>query len=225
MTDPDFRDKYPDYNDAELMFSCASSPSEWVLLAMMSEKESKIVPFFGTHPWYSKEYAGSADFLKLILEDDKRACVGEIGLDVLHGDYKTQMNVFLDQLRLASRLDRPVSIHMVGREKETLDALRSIKVRAILHSFVGPESYVKPFAECGCYFSISPRILKKSKRNAKRILDAIPRDRILIETDAPSCYKICNSMSEYIGKLAWIMEIEPKELISLTTDNAKRLIA
>ena len=202
---------------ASLLFTCTASPKEWDALSAM--KKSGVVKFYGIHPWYPED---ALERLETILQNNRRVHVGEIGLDSKRGPpIDEQIELFEAQLTLAEKYDRVANIHMVGCESEMLKILRKHKVKCILHSFSGPESYIKPFEECGCYFSISPRIHAKSEEKIKTLVDAIPSDRLLVETDAPH-NKI--GIVEHIERLSKMMSITPKELQQITFMNAWNII-
>ena len=214
MTDP----KYGGADEeAGLLFTCAASPEEWASISNINDKRVK--KFYGTHPWYLEKY--SLDGLKELLESDPSANVGEIGLDSKHGPLDVQMKPFEEQLILTKRYDRVANIHMIGCESEMLKILRRHKTAAIIHSFSGPESYIGPLAECGCFFSISPRILNRSPEKVKALILKIPEDRLLVETDAPNS-RI--GMEEHIARLSEIISMEAKELERITFRNASSLI-
>ena len=222
MTDPEFDDGYDDISDAALLFSNTARPSEYERLGAMRRHDCRIVPFYGTHPWYSDEYR--KDALEEIVKRDTDANIGEIGLDSKRGDVEKQMPVFLSQLEIASRYGRIASIHAVGCENEILNALREYRIRAILHSFSGPVSYVKPFRECGCWFSVSPRIFSKSPDKVVSILKAIPANRLLLETDAPGNHNNCILMSEHAENVANALGIPFREVADTTLRNACTLL-
>ena len=202
---------------AELLFGCTSTPDEWDYLGRMNG--GKVVKFFGTHPWYHERT--DIDGLERILREDKEANVGEIGLDSKRGSIEEQMPSFVSQLEVAEKYRRIANIHMIGCEETMLKILREHKVTCILHSFSGPESYIRPFAECGCYFSISPRIHRKSKEKIAALLSKIPEDRLLIETDSPDNPM---GMFDHIMELSKVMSIHPSELESITLRNARSLL-
>ncbi len=204
-------------SEARLLFGCTSTPDEWDYLSKMNG--GFVVKFYGVHPWYHERT--DLEGLEERLLRDEFANVGEIGLDSKHGSLEEQMPSFIAQLELAERYGRIANIHMVGCEEEMLRILRRHRVTYILHSFTGPESYIRPFAECGCYFSISPRIHRKSERKAEAVLSGIPRDRLLIETDAPDNEM---DMSDHIFRLSKMISMQPSELEHLTLENARSLI-
>lgn len=202
---------------ARLLFGCTSTPDEWDYLSRMNG--GYVVKFYGVHPWYHERT--DIEGLEERLISDEFANVGEIGLDSKHGSLEEQMPSFIAQLELAERYGRIANIHMVGCEEDMLRILRQHKVTCILHSFTGPESYIRPFAECGCYFSVSPRIYRKSKLKVRTLLSKIPQDRLLIETDAPD-----NDMDmfDHVVRLSGLIPMQPSELEHLTLENARSLI-
>ncbi len=215
MTDSGFGD---DITDAKLLFSNTAKPSEYEKLMKLAKEDERIVPFFGTHPWYADEY--DEETLEEIIKNNPKTNVGEIGLDSKKGDIGIQLPVFLSQIDIASKFERIASIHMVGCENYILDALKKHKTKVILHSFSGPVSYVKPFTQCGCYFSISPRIFNKSSEKVKSIIQSIPIERLLLETDAPNNDIQMSELAEKVGK---IIDISSEKLLEIVLNNASVL--
>ena len=222
MTDPEFDDGYDDIDDSVLLFSNTSSPKEFRRLQGLSSHDGRVVPFYGTHPWFIEEY--DRDALYDILSTDPKANVGEIGLDTKRGSIGEQLPVFMEQLDLAQSFDRSVSIHMVGSEEYVLRELRKRKLRAILHSYSSPEGYTDAFAGCGCYFSISQRIFSKGLEKVVSILRSIPMDRLLLETDAPSDHNNCVTISGLAEDVGNAIGMDTEKVMGITLENARRLI-
>lgn len=224
VTETGLSERYPDIDDAGILFGCTARPSEWDALTFC--RIPGTVRFYGVHPWYSDEWNGDvAQRLAFVMESDQNAHVGEIGLDSKRGNLSDQTPAFVEQLDLASRFGRVVNIHMIGCEKEVLDALRAHAkgCRAIvLHSF-SSESYMKPFAEIGCMFSINPRILARSNARLVRLMSSIPEDRLLLETDAPYVPKDFSGMRDFAHTLAERTGSDGEGLMRLALDNARRI--
>jgi TatD DNase family protein len=108
--------------------------------------------------------------------------VGEIGLDGRARTHRDrQREVFDAALAAVATEPRPVTIHSVAAEEETIAMLRRHRVRApILHWWRGDEKLTREAIELGCYFSINGHEIKKP-----RVLDSIPSSRLLTETDFP----------------------------------------
>lgn len=212
---------YPGSDSAEILMGCTARASEWD--AMSSLGDRRVVRSYGVHPWYPEEWGPEAEArLGAILSEDRAAHVGEIGLDSKRGALKDQIAPFQAQLSMAESEDRIASIHMIGTEKDVLDILRARPHgRAILHSY-GSDSYAKPFAEEGCYFSISPRILSRSEVRVRRLLEALPEDRVLIETDAPNTGRGFEGLGAFAERLSSVTGIDG--IGDMATANLRRLL-
>jgi TatD DNase family protein len=191
----------------------------------MAIDDPRMVKSYGIHPWYAGDWTfENKKRLYDLLDSDPSAQVGEIGLDSKRGRVLEQTMIFIQQLDLAEHFHRIVSVHDVGCEKMILDALRGRDLRGvILHSY-GSDSYVKPFSEMECYFSISPRILSRSEIRVKRLLDAIPEDRLLLETDSPICGKEFRGMHDYAERLGKATGRSPDDLLAIAESNLQRLL-
>ena len=214
---------YPDIGDAGILMGCTSRASEWTA---MSGTEG-VVRFYGVHPWYADGWDGSvSERLRSILSSDWEANVGEIGLDSKRGDVIDQRPAFEEQISLASEFGRTANIHMVGCEKDVLDVVRRRGAgcrSVILHSF-SSESYVKPFADAGCMFSLNPRILARSDRRLIRLFSSIPEERLLLESDSPYTPPGFTGMAGFAYALGTRVGADPGQLMSLSLDNARRCI-
>jgi TatD DNase family protein len=154
-------------------------------------RQSKIVlPSFGYHPWYLHERM--PDWLQNLNKflDEVPGAVGEIGLDRWKPDlpYEHQEEVFLAQLGVAAERDLPVSIHCLqawGRLHELLRDHPRPARGLVLHSFGGPTEMIPAFAKLGAYFSFPGYFLHERKLRQRETFKHVPRDRLLIETDAP----------------------------------------
>lgn len=224
-TDPGFGEGYGDLGLLERFVSCTAKPDEWALLEAF--EDPRAVRSYGVHPWYASEWTeGSEARLRSLLESDRNAHVGEIGLDSKRGTVAEQIPAFTEQLSIAGECCRVATVHDVGCEKEVLDAVRSFGKGCkgvILHSY-GSDSYVKPFSEAGCFFSISPRILSRSDVRVKRLMDAIPMDLLLLETDAPHSGKGFAGMGDFVSRLASVAGADPAELAAAAAENLGRLV-
>lgn len=108
--------------------------------------------------------------------------VGEVGLDAKGGaSIEAQRLVFDEVLAVLTSDPRPVSIHSAGAATQVLDCIeRSPQAGAILHWWSGTTGETRRAVELGCYFSINAAAIR-----TPRILDHIPPDRVLTETDFP----------------------------------------
>ncbi len=170
---------------------CGSKEGDWEAVAALKEQyPDEIIPSFGLHPWYIKDR--SAEWLENLDRFLKRmpSGIGEIGLD--HGlkgfDAEDQREVFLAQLALARSLRRPVSIHCRRAWDVLLDVLEDfgpLDAGGLIHSYSGSAEMIPSLQAYGLYFSFSCSITRSGNTRARRALKAVPKDRLLIETDSP----------------------------------------
>lgn len=213
---------YPDLGEAETLFGCVSSPSQWD--AMSSLEDDRIRRFYGVHPWNASEWSADACArLESILEDDGRAGIGEIGLDSKRGAMGGQTEAFDAQLALAERLGRPVNIHCVGCEREVLDHLERHRriPDIVIHSFSN-ESYAVPLVRLGCHLSVNPRILARSEVRIRRLMDSIPGDRLLLESDSPFTPRF-SGMTDFAERLSRAVGSDAGTLLGTALDNARSI--
>lgn len=171
-----------------------TSEEDWELVKQMSETHSSIIPNFGLHPWFAGKCTSNwFPILKGFFDAVPSAAVGEIGLDkgCPQGkavDFALQKQVFKQQLELGKQLQRPISVHCVsafGDLHAILEDMGTFPAGIILHSYMGSAEMVQSLAKFGAYFSFSGFITFKKLEQARKIVQAVPMDRILLETDAP----------------------------------------
>jgi TatD DNase family protein len=172
-------------------FVCnGSTESDWPEVIELSRRFPDIIPCLGLHPWYVGER--SAQWLAR-LEQHLDACpaaVGEIGLDrwVEPRDEAAQETVFRAQLALARRRQLPVMVHCLRAWGWLMDVLRDeapLPAGLLLHAYGGPAELVPPLAGLGAYFSFGGNTLDERKLVRREAIRVVPRDRLLLETDAP----------------------------------------
>jgi len=200
----------------------------------LAERFDSVYAVAGWHPNHSESY--SAEGLRLIeamLEHPKVVALGEIGLD-FHWAYATRENqerALFDQLYLAGKASKPVVFHCREAYPALLDILERVEILPYLfHCFAGDEEDAKRAYRLGCYFGIDGPITYKKSTQLREIVQWLPRDRIVIETDSPYL-----SPEPLRGKpnnpanvalvneaLASTLGISADECATMTTANAER---
>lgn len=128
--------------------------------------------------------------IEKIAQDKKVVAIGEIGLDYYwnKNNKELQKQVFIKQIELANKLNLPIVIHTRDAVMDTLDILKNIKqtVRpGVFHCCPLNVELVKEALKLGFYISFAGPITFKNSKNAKEIIDMVPLDKMLIETDSP----------------------------------------
>lgn len=165
-------------------------PGDWESVARLASQVPEVAPCYGLHPWkVGTEPDHWLGELEGRLKADPRAGVGEIGLDrwIKNFDFDRQREVFSAQLGLAGDLGRPVTIHCLQAWGTLAEVLETAPRpgRFLLHSYGGPVEMIDRFVSMGAYFSISGYFFRPGKESKLAAFDRIPRDRLLVETDAP----------------------------------------
>jgi TatD DNase family protein len=116
--------------------------------------------------------------------------IGEIGLDYHYDgiDKNLQMKAFAKQIELANKLGLPISIHSRDAISDTLDVLKNWVMpekRGVFHCCTLNRELVKEALKLGFYISFAGPITFKNSKNADEIINLVPLDKMLIETDSP----------------------------------------
>ncbi|HEY8514297.1 MAG TPA: TatD family hydrolase [Candidatus Binatia bacterium] len=118
---------------------------------------------------------------------DEALAVGEIGLDghwVPEALWPRQEEVFRALVALALEADKPIIVHTRRRERRCLEILDEMGAERVnWHCFGGKVALARRIAERGHYLSI-PANARRSE-SFTRMLETLPRDRVLLETDCP----------------------------------------
>ena len=144
----------------------------------------------GVHP---EDCAGwqdtDVDELRSLAAHPKVVAVGEIGLDYYWKENpprEFQQKVFRAQLALARELDLPVIVHDREAHGDCLSIIREFpQVRGVFHCFSGSAEMAKELVGLGWMISFTGALTYKNARKAVEAAQAVPLDRIMIETDSP----------------------------------------
>lgn len=130
------------------------------------------------------------DEIEKLASFEKNVAIGEIGLDYHWEQDKKELQryAFLKQISLANKLVLPIIVHSRDAIMDTIHILKNeVKPKkfGILHCCQLNRDLVKAGLEAGFYISFAGSITFKNSSNADEIINMVPDDRILIETDCP----------------------------------------
>ena len=189
----------------------------------------------GVHPHHATEYTAECDAEMRALQDmPEVVAVGECGLDYfVEGlDPDTQRFYFQRQLELAREFDLPVVVHARRAVEEVIGALRRVPgLRGVVHSYSGSEEQARQLFALGFCLGIGGPVTYERARRIRRVVAETPPDFLLLETDAPDQPDAerrgqRNEPAHLVSVLETIARlrgIEPEELATATTANARRL--
>jgi len=130
------------------------------------------------------------ELIEKLAKDEKVLGIGEIGLDYYwNKDNKDlQLELFKAQIEIANKLNLPIIIHCREAISDTLNILKNEKICknvGVFHCCPLNRELVKEALKLGYYISFAGPITFKNAKNADEIINMVPIDKILTETDSP----------------------------------------
>ncbi|MCI8443689.1 MAG: TatD family hydrolase [Clostridia bacterium] len=126
---------------------------------------------------------------KIAEQNSKVVAIGEIGLDYHWNteNKELQKKAFEEQIKIANQLDLPIVIHTREAVMDTLEILKRSEVRrrGVFHCCPLNRELVKEGLKLGFYISFCGPVTFKNAKNANEMIQMVPKDRMLIETDSP----------------------------------------
>ncbi len=226
------------------IINMVSSLAELKEATKISEKNRNVYFMFGLHPYDAEDYGDAVEqaIVDLSKYNTQFVGIGEIGLDY-HVETPTkliQQETFVKQIKLANKLNLPISIHIRDAHSDAMKILQENKdfltAGGIIHCFTGTVEDALNYVELGFYISFSGTVTFKKKGEEKtelqRAVEAVPLNRLLIETDAPylcpSPYRGLPNEPKYVlltaQEIATLKNIEINELIKITRENTERVL-
>jgi len=206
------------------------------LFSLAKSHPAHCFPMMGLHPTSVKEnYLEELRHIESQLQKKGIIAIGETGID-LYWDQtylRQQQEVFETQIAWAMELDLPLVIHARNSFPEIFKALEKAGgpgLRGVFHSFTGTQEELEQALSFGFMIGINGIVTFKNSRLSE-VVQAIPRERLLLETDAPFLapvpYRGKRNESSYLpeiaSKVAEIHNLNLKEMASITARNAERL--
>ena len=190
----------------------------------------------GIHPENCAQFrAEDVDELRALAEGEKKVrAIGEIGLDYHWADNPPkdlQQRVFRAQMALAEELDLPVIVHDRDAHADSMDIVRAFpNVRGVFHCYSGAWEQARELLDRGWMLSFTGVITYPNARKALEVIDKMPLDRIMIETDSPYLAPTpCRGKRNDSRNVRFVAEtvaarrgLTPEEAARLTLENGKR---
>lgn len=174
------------------MICNAGKMSDWQdVLQLVQKYPGRVIPALGVHPWYVSETARDwMEQLLMILQQNPSALVGETGLDRFKEprDEEEQEKFFRAHLQVGFELQRSVVIHCVRAWDWLLHILKttsSLPPALLFHAYSGGKDLISRLLKYNGWFSFAGTVLAEKNPCARESLLQVPRERLLLETDAP----------------------------------------
>lgn len=191
----------------------------------------------GIHPYHHEQY--DEKILRTFLKDEKCIAVGECGLDYFrlpedaeekHAEKQIQQEIFAKHIALAREIKKPLIVHIRDANEDSRRLLmegKAHEVGGVLHCY-NASKHLLDLANSDFYFGIGGVLTFKNAKNLVEVLPLIPKEKLLLETDAPYLtpmpYRGERNEPVYTllvaEKMAELLNMSVTELHNLTSKNA-----
>lgn len=194
---------------------------------------------FGLHPYFIDHHdLADLDWLEQQLQTHPTAAVGEVGLDRHCRDYQRQVELFVVQVELACRYQRPLIIHHRQSQPDLLKYVtpyrsRLVQPAGVIHAFSGSYQQAHAWLQLGFMLGVGGIISYPRANKTRSTIAKLPLEQLVLETDAPDM-----PLAGYQGQrnepaqvalvarcLAELVGYELQQVAEQTTANAYRLFA
>jgi Tat protein secretion system quality control protein TatD with DNase activity len=246
---------------------CAVEPADWSATLDLASKSNRYLPALGIHPWYLGDELPEdwLSQLERLLLEHPSAIVGEIGLckmarwtrqydDGKAAAMEIQRQIFQQQLELAARLRRPVSVHCVNQHGILVDVIKDLLKRGergdqrlcfpptiAMHSFTGTAHQARELLKIEeqllsedtsplFYFGFSHTVnyvmntSEKSRRKGLETVRSIPANRLMVESDVHSTIDLMGGTVGAVSYVAWARNETIPYIASITSENGIRFL-
>ena len=172
-------------NTGNIVIGMTNLPSHFDMGYEYIRKYKKVRLALGFHPQLADKHKDELSLFARYL--GRTSYVGEIGLDFSSEYISTRdiqiscLKYILEELRGKNKI---ISVHSRRAEKELFSLLLEYNIKnVIFHWYSGPVDLIPAILGQGYYFSVNEAMCLS--KNGRVIIEKIPRERILTETDAP----------------------------------------
>lgn len=235
-------------------------PSSRAALAL-AERYPQVYAAVGFHPDHSDHLRDEdvETLRKMVENDQKIVAIGEIGLEYHYTregilrraaasgqepdpeslatadpDPEIQKACFRRMLQLARALGLPINVHSREAAQDTYDLIveeHGYENSGIIHCFGYPVEMAERFVKLGLYVGVGGVVTFKNARKLKEVVERIPIERIVLETDCPYMAPVPKrgtrndprNLPYVVEEIAALRQMDPAEVIRITTENAKRV--
>ncbi|RCX29848.1 TatD family hydrolase [Thioalbus denitrificans] len=210
--------------------------SGWDVLLAVAKTSGRLHPALGLHPWFIGEHRPEhLDALAERVAREPLVAIGEIGIDHYPGatEPEGQKRLFEAQLDIARDAALPVILHV----RKAHDAVYSILRRrghppgGVAHAFSGSLVQARRYVDLGLRLGFGGAVTHARARKLRDVLRALPREAIVLETDAPDMPPAGHhgerntplNLPEILRVVAEVRGEDPEEVAAYTTANARAL--
>jgi len=207
--------------------------SEFENILSIANSEKNIWCSIGTHPHNTEHDIISSEQILNMSKNTKVIGIGETGLDYYYenSSKESQKHSYIQHIRISKKSGLPLIIHAREADQDIINILKSENkdndIKGVIHCFTGSKDMAKKALELDLYISFSGIITFKNADNIRECCKIVPKDKILIETDAPFLAPTPNRgkrnepsyILETLKTVAELKKIDIKEMAEITTNN------
>ena len=205
--------------------------------AKRAEKYPWCYAAVGFHPHDAKDMEDTdLEIIKALAAKPKVVAIGEAGLDFYRdlSPRDVQRDCFRKQIKLAVGLRMPLVVHSRDADEDTMKILKEegafTGCRVLLHCYSGSRESAKQYIKLGAMISIAGPITYNNAKKGIEVVEEIPIEYLLIETDAPYLtpepFRGKPNKVQYVEytarKIAEIKKTSYEDVARITCENAKR---
>ncbi|KAJ3296172.1 putative deoxyribonuclease tatdn2 [Borealophlyctis nickersoniae] len=199
----------------------------------------------GMHPHYASMYTDETERdILAVMQHPRAVAFGEMGLDYnrMNSPREMQREVFIRQIVAALPLGKPIVIHTRDAEEDTLEIMEAhipSHWKIHVHCYTGSEGFARTLLQKfeNCFVGFTGVITNASAADLQAVVkDAVPLDRILLETDTPYMppagtgakggkgkFSHCGMIPYVAAKIAELKGLDLDVVMRATRENAKRM--
>ncbi len=168
-------------------------PAQWPQIQQQSAQWPGLYWAAGLHPWWLNKIGATtpvalAEQLMLYMGQSGCVAVGECGLDAgINMPMEQQIAWLMCQLEVAKQCHKPVILHCYKSHNSLLDCLRKVSgLSGVLHGFSGSKELAEQYWRLNIALGVGGTITYPRANKTRQTVAALPREALVLETDAPS---------------------------------------
>lgn len=239
------RDTAGKYGKETRLKGCISVASDKESHLPTKQMEPYVHTVYGIHPLYCNSVDASVyDDIERFIQSDRCVALGETGLDyhnfpgMNYAGPEQQKLAFKRQLDIAKRYNKALVIHTREAEDDTMQMLKDNVSRDTfmdVHCYTGSVEMAQWIINeyPNSYIGIAGVVTFKNGDNIRRVVEAVPLDRLLVETDGPFMAPVpFRGKTSHSGMIPWILDTIAKvkglsvdDVCAQTTKNAEMMFS
>ncbi len=221
-------------SDIEAYFiTMATISSEWQAQVKFSEVCKPVYCALGVHPWYIDSFCiEQLLYLETLALNPNVVAIGEVGLDFspkYAGNKRLQLEVLEQQLEIAQRIKKPVSLHVRKAHNEMFALLSNVGVSGVVHGLGASQSVSAKYLDLGFKLGVNGVVTRTNARRYHELVTYAGLENLLLETDFPHVRLFgheCSRLSDIFGvvqKISELLDCSFEHVVQQTSLNALML--